>query len=87
MHISLEIDNNFFPHFKAIIDSFVKDNKMSAVEIDDYDYTKFAPESVVVSSIEEVRKRVAAAEERIKETGGLSEKTFWESVDKHLDTL
>jgi hypothetical protein len=25
MQMNLEIDNNFFPHFKAMIDSFVKD--------------------------------------------------------------
>jgi hypothetical protein len=62
MQMNLEIDNNFFPHFKAMIDSFVKDNKVSVVEIDDYDYTKNAPESVIVSSVEEVRRRVALAE-------------------------
>ena len=62
MQMSLEIDNNFFPHFKAMIDSFVKDNKVSVVEIDEYDYAKNAPESVIVSSVEEVRIRVALAE-------------------------
>jgi hypothetical protein len=62
MQMNLEIDNNFFPHFKAMIDSFVKDNKVSVVEIDEYDYTKNASESVIVSSIEEVRRRVALAE-------------------------
>jgi len=63
MQMNLEIDNNFFPHFQAIIDSFVKDNKVSVIDIDDYDYTKNAPKSVVVSSVEEVRRRVALAEE------------------------
>lgn len=62
MQMNLEIDNSFFPHFKAMIDSFVKDNKVSVVEIDDYDYARHAPESVVVSSVEEVRRRVAIAE-------------------------
>ena len=61
--MNLEIDNNFFPHFQAIIDSFVKDNKVSVIEIDDYDYAKNTPKSVVVSSVEEVRRRVALAEE------------------------
>ena len=87
MQMNLEIDNNFFPHFKAMIDSLVKDNKVSVVEMDDYDYTKNAPESVIVSSVEEVRRRVALAEERIKETGGLTEEVFWKSVENHLDTL
>ena len=85
--MNLEIDNSFFPHFKAMIDSLVKDNKVSVVEMDDYDYTKNAPESVIVSSVEEVQRRVALAEERIKKTGGLSEEVFWKSVDEHLDTL
>jgi hypothetical protein len=62
MQMNLEIDNSFFPHFKAMIDSFVKDNKVSVVEIDDYDYARHAPESVIVSSVEEVRRRVAIAE-------------------------
>ncbi len=42
MQMNLEIDNNFFPHFKAMIDSLVKDNKVSVVEIDDYDYASKA---------------------------------------------
>ena len=62
MQMNLEIDNNFFPHFKAMIDSLVKDNKVSVVEIDDYDYASKAPESAIVSSVEEVRRRVALAE-------------------------
>jgi len=87
MQMSLEIDNTFFPHFKAMIDSFVRDNKISVVDVDDYDYASHAPESVIVSSVEEVRRRVALAEERIKETGGLDEDVFWKSVDRHLDRL
>lgn len=87
MQMNLEIDNNFFPHFKAMIDSFVKDNKVSVVEIDDYDYTKHAPDSVTVSSVDEVRRRVTLAEKRIAKTGGLAEEDFWKEVDDHLDTL
>ena len=62
MQMNLEIDNNFFPHFQAMIDSFVKDNKVSVIDIDGYDYAKNAPKSVIVSSVKEVRKRVALAE-------------------------
>jgi hypothetical protein len=87
MQMNLEIDNNFFPHFKAMIDSLVKDNKVSVVEIDDYDYAKNAPESVIVSSVEEIRRRVTLAEKCIEETGGLTEEVFWGAVDEHLDTL
>jgi len=62
MQMNLEIDNTFFPHFKAMIDSLVKDNKVSVVEMNDYDYAKHAPESVIVNSVEEVQRRVALAE-------------------------
>jgi len=62
MQMNLEIDNTFFPHFKAMIDSFVNDNKVSVVEVYDYDYVRYAPESSVLNSVEEVRRRVAMAE-------------------------
>ena len=55
--------------------------------MDDYDYTKNFPDFVIVNSVEEVCRRVALAKERIKKTGGLTEKVFWESVEEHLDTL
>ena len=83
MQMNLEIDNAFFPHFEAIIASFVKDNKVSIVEVDDYDYAKHAPESVIVSSVEEVRRRVALAEERIQQTGGIKEEEFWEAIENY----
>ena len=86
MQMCLEIDNNFFPHFKAMIDSFVKDNKISVVKVGNRD-TVDAPASVIVSSVEEVRRRVALAEESIDKTGGLSEKIFWGAVEEHLDNL
>ncbi len=78
MQMNLEIDNNFFPHFKAMIDSFVKDNKVSVVEIDDYDYARHAPESVIVNSVEEVRKRVALAEAE----EGMTEEEYEKAMDK-----
>ena len=83
MQMNLEIDNNFFPHFKAMIDSLEKDHKVSVVEIDDYDYAKHAPESVIVSSVEEVRKRVALAEERVANGEYVTE----EEYEKQMDTF
>lgn len=53
--LSLKIDDTFFPHFKAMLDSFIKDKK---VEIIDTDYQH----SFIVSSVEEVQKRVLEAE-------------------------
>lgn len=63
--MNLKIDDSFFPHFKAMIDSFVKDHKVEVIE-DEYDYEKSYPKNVVVSSIEEVRSRVEEAQKRIE---------------------
>jgi len=76
--MNLEIDNGFFPHFKAMIDSFVKDNKVSVVEVDDYDYARHAPKSVIVNSVEEVRRRVAIAEAE----EGMTEKEYEIEMNK-----
>ena len=81
--MNLEIDNSFFPHFKAMIDSFVKDNKVSVVEIDDYDYVSHAPESVIVDSVDEVRRRVSLAEERVANDEYITE----EEYEKQMDTF
>jgi hypothetical protein len=59
MHtMNLRIEDDFFPHFKAILDSFIKDKKVRIVE-DEF------PANVIVNSIEEVHRRVAEAEKRI----------------------
>ena len=80
--MNLEIDNSFFPHFKAMIDSLVKDNKVSVVEMDDYDYTKNAPQSVIVSSVEEVQRRVALAEKRVANGEYITEEEYEEKMDR-----
>jgi hypothetical protein len=56
--LSLKIEDDFFPHFKAIVDSFVKDKKVRIIENE-------LPANVIVSSVEEVHRRVAEAEKRI----------------------
>jgi hypothetical protein len=81
MQMSLEIDNNFFPHFKAMIDSFVKDNKISVVKVGGRD-TVDAPESVIVSRVEEVRRRVALAEERVSNGEYLLQEEYEQQMDK-----
>ena len=81
MQMSLEIDNNFFPHFKAMIDSFVKDNKISVVKVGGRD-TVDAPESVIVSSVEEVRRRVALAEERVSNGEYFLQEEYEQQMDK-----
>ncbi|NWF66067.1 MAG: hypothetical protein HXX81_01225 [Campylobacterales bacterium] len=56
------IKDDFYPHLKAIIDSFVADNKLQYKQKERYSY----PQDVVVSSVEEVRRRVFEAEDRVK---------------------
>ena len=79
--ISLKVEDSFFPHFKALIDSLVKDKKVELVD-DGYDYENNYPQSVVVSSVEEVRRRVLEAEERIKSGEYLSEAQYNELMDR-----
>jgi len=87
--MSLEIDDGFLPHFKAILESFVKDKKVKVLEEDsvEYDYASACPSELIVSSVEEVRRRVYEAQERIKQGGGISEDDFWKKVDDHLEQI
>jgi hypothetical protein len=57
MQIHLEIDNNFFPHFKVPIDSFVRDKKVSIVEEGAYDYAAHAPESTTIQRTHPIHER------------------------------
>ena len=82
MQMSLEIDNSFFPHFKAMIDSFVRDRKVSIVEESAYDYAAYTPESTIVSSEKEVQQRALEAEKRIVSGHGVSEKDYEENMSR-----
>ncbi len=75
--MNLQIDDSFFPHFKAMIDSFVNDRKVRVID-DSYDYENNYPQSVVVSSIEEVRRRVFEAEQET----GVTEEEYNILMDK-----
>lgn len=79
--MNLKIDDNFFPHFKAMIESLVKDKKVEVVD-QEYDYENNYPESVVVSSVEEVRQRVHEAENRINDGEYLTQEQYDETMNK-----
>ena len=83
MQMHLEIEKSFFPHFKAMIESLERDNKVSVIEVNDDDYTHAVPESLIVSSVEEVRRRVALAEERVANGQYLTE----EEYEREMDTF
>jgi len=36
--MNLRIDDSFYPHFKAIIESFVKDKKIEVMDYKSYEY-------------------------------------------------
>ena len=82
MQMSLEIDNNFFPHFKVLIDSFVRDQKVSIVEEGTYDHAAYAPESTIISSVQEVQRRAAEAEKRIANGHGVSDAEYEERMNR-----
>lgn len=79
--INLKVEDSFFPHFKALIDSLVKDKKVELVD-DEYDYENNYPQEVVVSSVEEVRRRVYEAENRVKKGEYLNEAQYGELMNK-----
>jgi len=76
--LNLRVEDSFFPHFKAMIDSLVKDHKVQIIEDDTYDFENNYPQSVAVSSVEEVRRRVYEAEQEV----GLSEAEYEEQMNR-----
>lgn len=79
--LHLKVEDSFFPHFKALIDSLIKDRKVEVIE-EGYDYENNYPQSVVVNSIEEVRRRVYEAEDRIKGGEYLTQGQYDELMDR-----
>jgi len=79
--MNLQIEDSFFPQFKSLIESFIRERKVQIVE-DEYDYQNNYPQSVVVSSVEEVRRRVYEAEKRIQEGDFITEEEYEIQMDK-----
>ena len=77
--MNLKIDDKFFPHFKAMIDSFVKDNKVEILN-DTIDDNSF-PKELLINTKEEVQKKVFEAENRINKGEYLSEEDYEKSMD------
>ncbi|MEA2029967.1 MAG: hypothetical protein U9N49_13485 [Campylobacterota bacterium] len=77
--INLRVEDSFFPQFRAMIDDFIKEHKVEVIEEDEeYDYENNYPQSVVVSSVEEVRRRVYAAEQE----EGITEEEYERQMDR-----
>lgn len=80
--INLKVEDSFFPHFKAILDSFIKDKKVQVIENEEYDFENNYPQNTVISSVEEVKKRVFEAEKRISNGDFITEKEYEKQMDK-----
>lgn len=83
MHtLNLKIDDSVFSHVKTMLEGFIQDRTVEVVEEDDFDYGAHCPPELIVSSVEEVRKRVYDAQQRIKESGGISEEEYEVMMNK-----
>lgn len=81
MHtMNLTIEDDVFPQLKALLAPFVKDKKVRITENE-------LPDGVIVSSVEEVHRRVAEAEKRIANGEYYTQEEFWERVEAHLEKL
>jgi hypothetical protein len=73
--MTLKVEDSFYPHLKAILDKFVETKQVSFIEND-------FPQELVVSSVEEVRKRVLSAEERVNNGHYLTQEQYDEQINK-----
>ena len=81
MHtMNLKIDDSFFPHFQALIESFVKDKKVEIIE--NYNYDNNFPKNLTINNVHEVQNRVFEAETRIKNGEYITEEQYDRSMDK-----
>ena len=78
--VNLKVEDSFYPHFKAMLESFIRDKKVELIQ------NEF-PSELVVKSAEEVRKRAQEAEERIKNGEYLTEQEYHAEIDSFLKTL
>ncbi len=78
--MNLKIEDSFYPHFQAIIESFIKDKKVTIVK-------KSGQRDFEVSSIEEVQQRVHAAEKRISTGHYVNEEQYRREMDEFLKEL
>ncbi len=79
MHtINLSIEDDFFPHFKVILESFIHDKKVRIIENE-------LPAQVSVSSVEEVHRRVAEAEKRIAKGDYYTQEEYEKRMDNFFE--
>jgi len=73
MEVLIKIDDSKFDEFKSLVKA------LDAKIVNSY------PDEIVVSSVEEVRKRVFEAEERVKRGEYIDEKEFDNFIEKLIN--
>jgi len=82
MHtIKINIEDSFYPHFKALTDSLVESKQLAYVEKSDYDHETSYPKSVVLNTIDAVREKVLEAEKNVQKGEYVEEGVFWNNID------
>ena len=79
--MNLQIEDSFFPQFKVMIENLIKEKKVHIAD-DSYSYENNYPQSAVVSSVDEVRRRVFEAEKRIENGDFITEEEYEIQMDK-----
>ncbi len=77
--ITLKVEDSFYDAFMELLKNISKEK----IEIVEEGY----PPEVVVSSVEEVRRRVYEAEERVKSGEYLTEDEYRKEMDAFIKTL
>ena len=78
--MNLKIDDSIFPFFREMIDGFIQNHKIEIIQDD-------TPPELLTNSIEEVQKRVHAAEKRVNSGELLDETEYRNNMDSFLKSL
>ena len=85
MHtIKINIEDSFYPHFKALIDNLVESKQVSYFEKSDDNSEADYPKSVVLNSVAAVREKVLVAEKNVQDGSYMKEDAFWRNIDKSM---
>lgn len=83
MHqLTINVNESFYPHFKALIDSLVKSKQLNYVETKE-DKKQFF-DQIILNSVEEVKRKVQEAEDRVHAGSYVEEDVFWKNIDKNI---
>ena len=83
MHtLTINVNDSFYPHFKALIEGLAQSKKL---EFSEKKAMHEFPKKLLIDSAQEVQKRALSAEARVASGDYVKEEAFWKSIDKHLE--